>query len=56
MFVSLIQAVTSIQEMTLTFVPKLVGAALIILLAGNWMLTEFTVYVQKLWTAIPTFA
>jgi len=54
--VSLIQAVTSIQEMTLTFVPKLVGAALIVLLAGNWMLTEFTVYVQKLWTAIPTFA
>jgi flagellar biosynthesis protein FliQ len=52
--VSLIQAVTSIQEMTLTFVPKLIGSALIVLLAGNWMLAEFTAYVQRLWTAIPT--
>lgn len=52
--VSLIQAVTSIQEMTLTFVPKLIGSALIVLFAGNWMLAEFTAYVQRLWTAIPT--
>lgn len=54
--VSLIQAVTSIQEMTLTFVPKLIGSGLIILLAGNWMLAEFTAYVQTLWGAIPTLA
>ena len=53
-FVSLIQAVTSIQELTLTFVPKLIGSALIILLAGNWMLSEFTNYVHRLWSAIPT--
>ena len=52
--VSLIQAVTSIQEMTLTFVPKLIGAAAIVLLAGNWMLAEFIAYVERLWGAIPT--
>ncbi len=53
-FISLIQAVTSVQEMTLTFVPKLIGAAVIVLLAGNWMLAEFVSYVHRLWTAIPT--
>ena len=54
LLVSLFQALTQIQEMTLTFVPKLIGSALIVLLAGNWMLAEFTAYVQRLWTAIPT--
>jgi flagellar biosynthetic protein FliQ len=52
--VSLLQAVTSIQEMTLTFVPKLIGSAGIVLLAGNWMLSEFTAYVHKLWATIPS--
>lgn len=52
--VSLLQAVTSIQEMTLTFVPKLIGAAFIIVIGGNWMLAEFTAYVNKLWATIPT--
>jgi flagellar biosynthesis protein FliQ len=37
--VSVFQAVTQIQEMTLTYVPKLVGAVLVILLMGNWMIT-----------------
>ncbi len=52
--VSLLQTVTQIQEMTLTFVPKLVGVALIILFAGNWMLGEVVAYMHNLWTAIPT--
>lgn len=52
-FVSLIQTVTSIQEMTLTFVPKLVGVALIIVLGGGWMLAELTSWVEDLWTSIP---
>ncbi len=37
--VSVFQAVTQVQEMTLTFVPKLIGAALILLVMGSWMLT-----------------
>ena len=34
--VSLLQTITQIQEMTLTFVPKLVGAGVVVLIAGNW--------------------
>ena len=37
--VSVFQAVTQIQEMTLTYVPKLIGAAIVVLMMGNWMLT-----------------
>ncbi len=44
--ISILQTVTSIQEQTLTFVPKLVATFLIIMLLGNWLLTtigEFTI-------------
>lgn len=37
--VSVFQAATQIQEMTLTFVPKLIGVGLVVLLLGSWMLT-----------------
>ncbi|MGB4658470.1 MAG: flagellar biosynthesis protein FliQ, partial [Mobilitalea sp.] len=37
--VSILQTVTSIQEQTLTFVPKLVAVFLVLILAGNWILT-----------------
>ena len=46
LIVSLFQTLTSIQESTLTFVPKLVGVFLVLMLAGGWILTsieEFTV-------------
>lgn len=39
LLVSVFQAVTSVQEMTLTFVPKLVGVGLVLALMGSWMLT-----------------
>ncbi len=52
-FVSLIQTVTSVQEMTLTFVPKLIGVSLIIVMAGGWMLAELTSWVERLWGSIP---
>lgn len=51
--VSLLQTVTQIQEMTLTFVPKLIGAGLVILFAGNWMLQELITWIQALWSMIP---
>lgn len=51
--VSIVQTVTQVQEMTLTFVPKLIGAALILLLAGSWMLREVVSWVRALWTSIP---
>lgn len=54
--VSVLQTVTQIQEMTLTFVPKLVGVALIVVLAGNWMMGELVAWVTRLWQAIPTLS
>ena len=52
--VSLFQTVTQIQEMTLSFVPKVIGLAAVLLLAGNWMLRELVSYSQQLWGSIPT--
>ncbi len=52
--VSLFQAITQVQEMTLSFVPKLIGVALVILVTGNWMLRELVTWVQALWQSIPT--
>ncbi len=37
--VSVFQAITSVQEMTLTFVPKLLGVGLMLIFIGSWMLT-----------------
>jgi flagellar biosynthetic protein FliQ len=51
--VSVFQTITQIQEMSLTFVPKLVGIALIILVAGSWMMRELTGWVTALWQLIP---
>lgn len=54
--VSLIQTVTQIQEMTLSFVPKAAGIMLVLVIAGNWMLRELTSFTSQLWSSIPTFA
>jgi flagellar biosynthetic protein FliQ len=50
---SLVQAVTQVQEMTLTFVPKLAGIAITFVLAGGWMLRELTSFTQHLFESIP---
>ena len=47
--ISIFQTVTSIQEQTLTFVPKVVGVFVMIMLIGNWMLTELSGYIVTLW-------
>jgi flagellar biosynthetic protein FliQ len=52
--VSLFQSVTQIQEVTLTFVPKLVGVAAVIVVAGHWMLGELTGFTHQLLTSIPS--
>jgi flagellar biosynthesis protein FliQ len=54
--VSLLQTVTQIQEMTLSFVPKAVGLALVLMIGGHWMLRETVAFADGLWTAIPTLA
>jgi flagellar biosynthesis protein FliQ len=51
--VSLFQAVTQIQEQTLSFIPKIVGIAVVILVLGPWMLGELVSYTQNLFLSIP---
>lgn len=52
--VSVLQTITQIQEMTLTFVPKLLGVAAVLLIGGPWMIHQFTGWVDQLWQLIPT--
>ena len=51
--ISLIQSVTQVQEMTLSFVPKLGAVALVIVLAGHWMLSSMVTYTHQLFDLIP---
>ncbi|MDH7603112.1 MAG: flagellar biosynthesis protein FliQ [Armatimonadota bacterium] len=55
LLVSIFQAATQIQEMTLTFVPKIiaVGAALVVF--GPWMLRSMIVFTTKLLNSLPNF-
>lgn len=50
LLVSIFQTVTSIQEQTLTFVPKILAVFLTIILFGNWILTQITEYMTSLWS------
>lgn len=47
LMVSVFQAVTQVQEMTLTFVPKLIGVAIILSFMGNWMLTTLVQFTHQ---------
>ena len=49
LIVSVFQTVTSIQEQTLTFVPKMVGMFLTLMLIGHWMLNGMTTFMEELW-------
>ncbi len=51
--VSLFQSVTQINDMTLTFVPKLVVVGLVIALGGHWMLGQFTGFVHQVFSEVP---
>jgi len=51
--VSLVQSVTQIQEVTLTFVPKLIGVGLVIVVGGHWMLAELIGFTKGLFDMIP---
>lgn len=52
--VSIFQAATQIHESTLSFVPKLVAAVLVMAVAGPWMLTTLVEYIQRTLLSIPT--
>ena len=48
--ISIFQTVTSIQEQTLTFVPKIIGVFVALMIVGQWMLTEMTDFMTNLWS------
>lgn len=50
LIISLFQTLTSIQEQTLTFVPKLLAILLTIMLIGGWMLNQITGFMNNLWS------
>ncbi|HYV15137.1 MAG TPA: flagellar biosynthesis protein FliQ [Conexibacter sp.] len=52
--VSVFQAVTQIQEQSLSFIPKIVGVAAVIVVAGPWMLSQLLSYTETLFRNIPT--
>jgi flagellar biosynthesis protein FliQ len=56
LLISILQVVTQVQEMTLTFVPKLITAALSIVVFGPWMLHKLVQFTSGLWTKIPALA
>lgn len=54
LIVSIFQAVTSIQEQTLTFIPKVIGLAVLMVVLGPWMLGQLVTYAQNLYLSIPS--
>lgn len=52
--IGLVQSVTQIQEPTLTFVPKFIGVAVVLLVGGAWMLAEAVSFTQAMFDLVPT--
>lgn len=50
LIISIFQTVTSIQEQTLTFVPKIIAVFLALIVLGNWMLGELSGFMETLWS------
>ena len=53
LIISIFQAATQINEATLSFIPKLVGIFIALVLAGPWMLSTMLDYMRQVFTSIP---
>jgi len=53
--VSIFQATTQINEMTLSFIPKIIGVVIVIVLTMPWMLNEITDFSVHVFSMIPSF-
>ncbi|TFW29906.1 flagellar biosynthesis protein FliQ [Massilia arenosa] len=53
LIVSIFQAATQINETTLSFIPKLIGIFVALVVAGPWMLSVMTDYMRSVFTGIP---
>jgi flagellar biosynthesis protein FliQ len=56
LLVSIFQAATQINEQTLSFIPKLVGVFVALIIAGPWMLTTMVDYMHLVFSSIPAMA
>jgi flagellar biosynthetic protein FliQ len=54
LLVSIFQAATQINEMTLSFIPKLVAVFVTMIVAGPWILSTLIDYIRRLFMQIPT--
>ena len=52
--ISILQVVTQVQEMSLSFVPKLLAAGIATIAFGSWMLRVLTQFFTRLWSSIPS--
>lgn len=55
LIVSIFQTVTSIQEQTLTFVPKVLSIFLTLMLLGHWMLNNMVGFMENLWAGFSLY-
>jgi len=53
LLISVFQAVTQIQEQTLSFIPKILASAVVLVVGGPWMLNQLLAYTTELWGSIP---
>ena len=51
--ISLLQSITQVQEVTLSFVPKIVAVGIALLIAGNWMISEIVQFTEMMFDRIP---
>lgn len=56
LIVSLLQAATQINEMTLSFIPKILAVVATVIIAGPWMLNLILDYMHQLFTSLPALA
>ncbi|GAA0578939.1 flagellar biosynthesis protein FliQ [Halomonas salifodinae] len=54
LLVSLFQAATQINEMTLSFIPKILGVFAVLVISGPWLLKRITDFTRELFTSIPS--
>ena len=55
LIISIFQTVTSIQEQTLTFVPKIIAIFLTLVLLGSWMMNTMVEYTVQLWSSFSQY-
>jgi flagellar biosynthesis protein FliQ len=53
LFISIFQALTQIQEQTLTFVPKMIIVMLMLMVTMSWMASQMVAFCERLWSMIP---